>query len=281
MGCQQRPYSVQKRPTTRKNRSIFYVKFRDAETGEYGTAVSSGCSRRDDAVRWAEQRLASGVGQHSGVRFRDYAAGFWDRDGRYAQGRIVRGKSISSGTLEIAEANTRNHLIPRWGNLKLSALNAGQIDLWVIHLHNTASLQSATINKLLQTLRIILAQAVKDGLIRHNPARDVEPLKERSQQRGVFTIGELQRLFSLRGVWPDDTQFAINLLAAGTGMRMGEIRGLGVGAIKEGRIEIIRSWEQGHGFKEPKCGSSRVLLAGGETTRVLGIRSDGKVFEPS
>lgn len=133
MGRQKRPYSIQKRPTRRRNRSIFYVKFRDAATGEYRTAVSSGCTRRDDAVRWAESRLRSGLGSRSGPVFRDYASGFWERDGRYAQGRIVRGKSMSSGTLEIAEANTRNHLIPKWGDVKLSSLSAGEIDRYLMY----------------------------------------------------------------------------------------------------------------------------------------------------
>jgi integrase len=253
------PYSIHKRPTKKKNRHIYYVKFRDTDTGKYTTAVSSGCTRRDDAVRWAEARLVSGVGRRSDVTFRDYATGFWDRCGRYAQGRIVRGKSISSGTLEIADANTKNHLIPMWGDMNLSTLTMAKIDSWIIQLHGRKSLNPATINKLLQTLRIILTEAVKDGLIPHNPSRDVKPLKERPEPRGVLTLGELQRLFTLDDVWPDDTHFAINLLAAGTGMRMGEIRGLGISAVTEGRIEIIRSWEQGHGFKEPKCGSCRTL----------------------
>lgn len=34
-------YSIQKRPTKRKNRFMFYVKFRDPETDEYLNAVSS------------------------------------------------------------------------------------------------------------------------------------------------------------------------------------------------------------------------------------------------
>jgi integrase len=253
------PYSIQKRPTKKKNKHVFYVKFRDRDTGEYTTAVSSGCTRRDDAVRWAEARLVSGLVRSSDVTFRGYATGFWDRGGRYAQGRIVPGKSISSGTLEIAEANTKNHLIPMWGHMKLSKLTMGKIDSWVIQLHGRNSLKPPTINKLLQTLRIILTEAVKEGLIPHNPSRDVKPLKERPEPRGVLTLGELQRLFTLDDVWPDDTHFAINLLAAGTGMRMGEIRGLGISAVTEGRIEITRSWEQGHGFKEPKCGSCRIL----------------------
>ena len=52
------PYSIHSRSTKRRNRSVYYAQFRD-ETGAYGTAVSTGCTRRDDAVRWCETLLTS------------------------------------------------------------------------------------------------------------------------------------------------------------------------------------------------------------------------------
>ena len=253
------PYSIHKRPTKHKNRFMYYVKFRDIETGDYMSAVSSGNTNRGDAIRWAEDRVKSGLVGRKNPRFRDYVLGFWDRSSRYAQGRIAREKAISDGTLDIAKTNTKNHLIPRWGDLKLQAITAGGIDAWVIELHNNSEFKSATINKLLQTLRIILGQAAKDGIISYNPAKDVEPLKEHPVERGAFTLPELQKLFVSQDIWPDETHWTINLLAVATGMRMGEIRGLGIGAIGSRHIDICRSWEQGYGFKEPKRGSSRTL----------------------
>ncbi len=259
MERRKQPYSLQKRPTKRKNRFMYYVKFRNPETGDYMNAVSSGCLNRDDAVRWAEKRLKSGLVGRESIRFREYVEGFWDRGSRYAQGRIARGKSISNGTLEIAEGNTRNHLLPIWGNQRLQAMTAGKIDLWIINLPRDSGLASTTINKLLQTLRTILAQATADDLLAHNPARDVKPLSEQPEERGAFTLDELQRLFADKENWPNQVHMTINLLTAGTGMRMGEIRGLGIAAVEDNQIAICRSWEQGHGFKEPKCHSSRVL----------------------
>ncbi len=57
MEHQKRPYSLSKRPPTRKNRGVFYVRFRD-ETGAYKSAVSTGCGNRDDALLWCPRRLA-------------------------------------------------------------------------------------------------------------------------------------------------------------------------------------------------------------------------------
>jgi integrase len=253
------PYSIQKRPTKRKNRYMHYVKFRDPETGDYGNAVSSGYTNRDDAVRWAEKQVASGLVASKNPRFKDYVEGFWDRDSRYAQGRIAREKAISDGTLEISKGNTEKHLVPKWGSLRLQSISAGQIDSWVIDLHKNSELKSATINKLLQTLRTLLGQAAKDKILLHNPAREVEPLKEHPEERGTLTTEELQKLFELPDIWPDDIHRTINLLAACTGMRLGEIRGLGLGALQDGSLSIHRSWEQRHGFKDPKCGSFREI----------------------
>ena len=40
------PYSINSRPTRKRNRRIYYVVFRD-EAGNSQTAVSTGCTRRD------------------------------------------------------------------------------------------------------------------------------------------------------------------------------------------------------------------------------------------
>ena len=48
-----RPYSIYSRPTKKRNHSIYYALFRN-EAGAYTSAISTGCTRRDEAIRWAE-----------------------------------------------------------------------------------------------------------------------------------------------------------------------------------------------------------------------------------
>ena len=251
------PYSIQKRPTTQKNRFIYYAKFRDLETEEYLSAISTGCSRRDDAVRWCEERLRNGASVKARIKLFEYVQGFWDIDGRYAMGKIARGYTISKGYLEIAAINTQNHLIPAWGSLALGSFTAGKIDSCVIDLRHSSGLAPATINKLLQTLKTILDQVVADGVISDNPAMHVQPVKLVSTERGVLTLPELKRLFTEHNIWPDLTHYAINLLAATTALRLGEIRGLGPIHIHNDYVEVRRSWEEKHGLKPPKQGSFR------------------------
>ena len=80
------PYSIHKRPTTRKNRHVFYARFRD-EAGQYNNAVSTGCTNRDDAVQWCELRLKKAQERKTNITLKDYAEGFWKRSGPYAEGR--------------------------------------------------------------------------------------------------------------------------------------------------------------------------------------------------
>ena len=105
-------YSLHKRPTTRKNRGVFYVQFRD-ETGAYRSAISTGCTDRDEAVRWCEKRLKDGKQEHNGISLREYADGFWKRGGSHVESRIAHGYSLSEGTLYVANIVTNKHIIPK------------------------------------------------------------------------------------------------------------------------------------------------------------------------
>ena len=114
MERQKAPYSLHERPTTRKNRGVFYAQFRD-ETGAYDSAISTGCSNRDEAVGWCAKRLKDGKEQQAGTTLREYADGFWKRDGAYVQSRIAHGYALSGGTIYVANLITNKHIIPKWG----------------------------------------------------------------------------------------------------------------------------------------------------------------------
>lgn len=68
---------------------------------------------------------------------------------------------------------------------------------------------------------------------------------------------EARRLLSEPLLWQDRRHYALNLLAATTGARMGEIRGLQVADISSDHIEIRHGWSDHGGLKEPKWGSAR------------------------
>ena len=103
MERRKRPYSIQKRPAV-KHRHIYYVKFRD-ETGAYRSAVSSGCTRRDDAVRWAEYHLAQEQARRENITLAEYARGFWKPEATFAVDRAPHGRPVSRTYLDIAKGS--------------------------------------------------------------------------------------------------------------------------------------------------------------------------------
>ena len=252
------PYSIHKRPTTRKNRHVYYARFRD-EAGQYNNAVSTGCTNRDDAVRWCELRLKKTQERKTSITLKDYAEGFWKRSGPYAEGRMAHGFSLSAGTLYVAEAITRKHIVPKWGSWLLSDLTSGKIDAWIIQLRKDNELSSSSVNHILQAMRTMLGQAVSDGFIAENPASFVKPVKSIIVERGILSAVEAKKLLASPALWRNHTHFVLNLLAASTGARMGEIRALQVQYVFSDHIEIRHSWEGHSGLKDPKWGSFRSI----------------------
>lgn len=105
---------------------MFCVRFRD-ESGTYKCAVSTGCSNRDDAVRWCEKRLRDGR-RSSGTTLETYAKGFWKPERTYAQSRLAHGYHLSPGTLYVADRITERHILLKWGKCLLCTLTPGKID---------------------------------------------------------------------------------------------------------------------------------------------------------
>ena len=52
------PFTLQKRPTTKTNRYIYYCQFRDSH-GKRMTAVSTGKTTKAEAYKWAQERYES------------------------------------------------------------------------------------------------------------------------------------------------------------------------------------------------------------------------------
>ena len=79
------------------------------------------------------------------------------------------------------------------------------------------------------TISIMLAEAVKRGLIPSNPCDKVERLRNNKKKIEILKLEEVRRLFpeNYRTIWGDkEIAYAANLLASVTGMRIAEILGL-------------------------------------------------------
>ena len=250
---QKKPYSLWKRRLD-SGRFVYYVRFR-LENGAWSTAKSSGQTKKTTAEAWAIEYLKSGqIITKANVRFKEFADGFFDWEGAYVQSLILRGRGIGRRHAENQNATIQNHLIPAFGDLKLSRIDSDGIEELVISL-SAAGKSPGTINKVLITLRTILQHAYKKKYIQRLPI--IEMVPSRQQDRGILSVEEVKAFFAQE--WDDKRYYAFNLIAATTGMRMGEIRALQRKAVFDDYIEVSVSWEKGHGLKCTKTGRSRYV----------------------
>jgi integrase len=86
-------------------------------------------------------------------------------------------------------------------------------------------------------------------------------LKEERPKREPLTLEEARGFFNLE--WQDPRLRLINMLAAATGMRLGECRGLQrTDVVQDGanyEIRICHNWLDGEGLKAPKWNSVRTV----------------------
>lgn len=167
-----------------------------------------------DATAWLaseETKLRTGktvVDPKRGqVRFKHYAADWLET------------RNLRPRTREIYESQLRVHILPTFGNVTLLGITPERVRQWNADLTKR---QPAMAPKCYRQLRTMLSTAVDDGLIAENPCRVKGASQERTAERDIPTIAQVQALAD--GIQP---RFRITvLLAAYCGLRKSEIFGL-------------------------------------------------------
>jgi integrase len=265
-----KPYSVFKR----KRKRIYYAMFRD-ENGTRSAAISTGQSSKAAAERWCIEFLKKGGTLPTGGRltFEQFAADWWIYDRcPYIKGRTARGFHISRGYARVRRSYLERYLLPRFGKLRLVSITPAAIESWLMGMMDEGRLTTATCNRCLGTLHIMLNQAVKMGHLSVSPASPIEQLKENPKKRGILPLEVVRRLFALEtaeAVWDDPRHFTANLLAASTGMRLGEVQGLQVQHVHPGWVNVVHSYDDSYGLTRPKWDSRREIPLPTKTARSL------------
>jgi integrase len=96
----------------------------------------------------------------------------------------------------------------------------------------------------------MLGEAVHQGLIKVNPTYAVKELTDEENERVILTLEEIRKLFPAQWntVWDNWVAYKANRLAAGTGMRIGEIRGLRREHIHDDYIQVAGQYTR-KGYK--------------------------------
>ena len=221
----------------------------------------------------------------SGLTFETFAKGWWEPEHVYARGKVARGKRISRSYLQVRKSNLTKHLLPAFGRIKLENITPRMVEEWLLDFENNTGLGPISANHCLATLRIMLGQARRDGLIAVNPAAGLEQLSERgSKPRGVLTGAEVRKLLDDRTidkVWDGNAKhYTLNLLAAATGARLGELRGLTVGRVHSDHIELTAVWDRVEGLRAgTKTSAGRTVTIPTKVSRHLAALVDSLTWK--
>ncbi|WP_369133606.1 tyrosine recombinase XerC [Modestobacter sp. I12A-02662] len=182
---------------------------------------------------------------------------------RWVETRLVRGRPLAPRTAELYRAQLKNHILPALGSTPLRQLEASDIRAWYGRLNGPSGPGQVTAAKCYRLLRAICTTAVDDNLIARNPCSIRGAGQERSSERPMFTVAQVQALADA----VDDRWRALILLAAWTGLRIGELSALRRGHLDleagtvSVRSAVVDVTGQGRSYGPPKSAAGRRTVA--------------------
>jgi integrase len=142
--------------------------------------------------------------------------------GQFADEWLVRAENRVRAH-ETACIHVRKHLVPAFGAIALRQLSALDINRWIARQLRSAA--PGTVKRQFNTLRAILNDAVRSGLIEKSPTRNADPIRGAVARQRFLTIEDLVALLAIaetEAVWlPDFILWAVH-----SGMRKGEVQAL-------------------------------------------------------
>lgn len=208
-----------------------------------GKEISTGTTDIVEAVTFAEEYLKRDgltTADDKNLTIGEYCDGFFSRRDKCSF--YHRMERLHKMRDEVYWRNSQgyvdNYIIPHLGARRIDSLSTRGIENWILDIKGVKGqeLAAGTKSKILQCLRTILDEAVRDEIIDKNPAGMVTPpsaTDEEKKERRVFSLYEQKLLM------PEDLIERIKLwggimwasyfsLLFDTGMRPGEAMGLRV-----------------------------------------------------
>jgi len=140
----------------------------------------------------------------------------------YAWRWLAERPKLRPRTRELYEGELRLHILPLLGEVELRHLTSSRVRTWHAELVGRGRPGATTVAKCYRLLRAILSTAVEDEVIVKNPCVLKKAGVERPTERPVATV---QQVYAIADAIEPRFR-ALVLLAAFTGARLGELRGL-------------------------------------------------------
>jgi len=124
---------------------------------------------------------------------------------------------------DTAHIHVHKHLIPAFGAIPLRRISLSDVNRWIARQLKGAA--PGTVKRQFNTLRAILNDAVRSGLIEKSPTQNADPIRGAVARQRFLTNGELVALLAVaetEAEWlPDFILWAVH-----SGMRKGEVQAL-------------------------------------------------------
>ncbi len=267
----------------KQGKTIYHVAFLDATPGKngkprYRSTRTTKTGNIGRARKRAQQMIAEGKVFAAKDSLREFLLDFWDTEkSEYIRGKKAEGRKISPIYTDNSRQLIETYFLPYFedrGIVKLSSLDRKSLTEWrnTLYEHGriprtdeTAEpagakrISPTTQNKVRQAVFTALQWAVEMEMIPYHPGTGVRRVAEGKTERPIFERKELGKLFG-EVSWDDPRAYAACLLAAETGMRLGEVRGLqGKNLhLEEGTLDVLTNYQDKEGLKAPKWDSVRL-----------------------
>ena len=265
-------------------RIVFYFQCYD-ENGVRQNGRSTGCSKKTEATAYCMRLYREGtmVPQKKTMTFAEFAVGWWDvATCKYLALRQLS-DPFSDGTIAMNKANTENYLKGFFGKIRLGDITKDTMKEWFLDM-NRKGLSAATTNTALKTLRVMLDEAVNQGIIPNNPAKQVKELKAEEPVRIILTLEELRKLFPVdwTSIWDNPVIYKAHKVAACTGMRISELRGLRGEYVFDDYIYVCGQYTRlGYKANTKTKHNRNIPITGAmrrELEELIGLNGEGFVF---
>lgn len=141
------------------------------------------------------------------------------------------------------------YLLPHFGDLYLYEIRPRHIEEFIEK--DVGDWSRKTVNNHLSVLRTMLREAVYEDLIPQNPFDRVRPLVTSKSERGILTLKEASKVLE-RKRWTNSMYWLVNLVAATTELRQGEILALQSDDLFSNYVRVRHSWDARNGLGPTK-----------------------------
>lgn len=250
----------------KNNRPNFYVRFKNQETGEFNSnGLSTGTSDRAEAEMIAMQWLVNGIDNKPTVEAQsiidsikkskltkkdadsicaelkkqglistyivkdsrkaviaaDYFLDFYSLDSKT---RKLNDMKIAASTSIAQTYTVKNYWIPFLGKKYLAEFTTDDLRDFKMQLQEKENISDITKKGILKTGLTVFRQAYNDNLIDSDITLGIKNISAKGKKKDILTIQQAETLFMSE--WKNPKIKLANLLAARTGMRIGEVIGL-------------------------------------------------------